>query len=60
MLDNAVHGSSNYGKAKEEIKGFFGEVEFGPDGTVREEGEEAIAGEQPQQVTTGATGREGT
>lgn len=58
LLENAVHGSSNYEKANEEIKQFFGEVEFGPEGTVKEK--EEVAGEQVQQESTGAAGREGT
>ena len=41
ILDNAVHGSSNKDSANEEIKKFFGEVEFDPSGMAKkEEGEE--------------------
>ena len=55
-----MHGSSNKDSANEEIKKFFGEVEFDPSGMVkkeegeeegRAEGEEEGAGEQG---TTGA------
>ena len=61
ILDNAVHGSSNKDSANEEIKKFFGEVEFDPSGMVKkEEGEEQgrAEGEEEggaeEQGTTGA------
>ena len=61
ILDNAVHGSSNQDSAKEEIKKFFGEVEFAPSGLLKEKeegGEEGkAAGEEEggarEQGTTG-------
>ena len=60
VLDNAVHGSSNKDSANEEIKKFFGEVEFDPSGMVKEEGEEQGRAEREEeggageQRTTGA------
>ena len=35
-LHNAVHGSSNKEHASKTIEMIFGEVEFGPDGSVKE------------------------
>ena len=35
-LRNAVHGSSNKEHASKSIEMIFGEVEFGPDGSVKE------------------------
>ena len=54
-----MHGSSNKDSANEEIKKFFGEVEFDPSGMVKkEEGEEEgkAEGEEGagEQGTTGA------
>ena len=53
-----MHGSSNKDSANEEIKKFFGEVEFDPSGMVKkEEGEEEGRAEEEgagEQETTGA------
>ena len=35
LLNNAVHGSSNLERAKEEMKAVFGELNFNHDGTVQ-------------------------
>jgi len=54
ILDNAVHGSSSENGAKEEIKKFFGEVEFAPSGMLKKEeegGEEGRA--EGEEGTTG-------
>ena len=37
-LENAVHGSSSTDHAWDEIKKFFGEVQFNPDGSIVGEG----------------------
>ena len=57
ILDNAVHGSSNKDGANEEIKKFFGEVEFDPSGVVKEEGEEEGRAEGEEE---GGAGEQGT
>lgn len=44
-LRNAVHGSSNKEHANKTIEMIFGEVEFGPDGSVKEGVEEKLENE---------------
>ena len=57
ILDNAVHGSSSEDGAKEEIKKFFGEVEFAPSGMLKKEGGEEGRGEGEEE---GGAGEQGT
>ena len=60
VLDNAVHGSSNKDSANEEIKKFFGEVEFDPSGImVKEEGEEQGRAEREEEGGAGEQGPTG-
>ena len=54
-----MHGSSNQDSAKEEIKKFFGEVEFAPSGLLKEKeegGEEGRAAGEEE----GGAGEQGT
>ena len=50
-----MHGSSNQDSAKEEIKKFFGEVEFAPSGLLKEKEEGRAEGEEE-----GRAGEQGT